>query len=64
MADSSAKEIPDESNLKRIAAVLHRHQIEFLVIRIKEHIDRAKDRESLLQLLAIRRPRNEGKTTD
>ncbi|MBI2826148.1 MAG: hypothetical protein HYX69_15825 [Planctomycetia bacterium] len=29
------------------------------LIRVKEHVGRAKDRESLLQLLAIRRLRNE-----
>jgi hypothetical protein len=31
------------------------------LIRIKQHIGRAKDRESLLQLLAIRALRDEGK---
>jgi len=32
------------------------------LIRVKEHIARPKDRESLLQLLAIRRLRTEGQT--
>lgn len=34
------------------------------LITIKQHIQRPKDRDSLLQLLAIRRIRNESKPTD